>query len=161
MSKLKDRIYLNLWLTFKPYDHQTTTDIYYLNICNEVKQSILKTKQASVLQSYSDKYETEILACFLTSYFEDLISGTNIWNSFIRIYKSLYGKQLPFYEMDDYYDEEINLPDICFLIWYFMNTIHQGEFIAPFNNFIIKTSKKVMDIFENAWEYLPFTGTEN
>ncbi len=155
MNKLKERIYIKQWLDLKPYNNQVPTDSYYLKLCNEVKQSLITNKQSFVLQIYLDKDELDVLACFLTSYFEDLISETDIWNSFIRIHKRLYGKQLPFYELDEYYEKEINLQDICFLIWYFMNTIQHDKFIVPFNNFIIETSKKVMDVFDNAWEYAP------
>jgi hypothetical protein len=155
MNKLKERIYIKQWLDLKPYDNQTPTDGYYLKLCNEVKKSIITNKQSLVLQNYLDNDEIDILACFLTSYFEDLISETNIWNTFIKVHKRLYEKYLPFYRIDEYYEQEINLPDICFLIWYFMNTIQQEKFIAPFNNFIIETSDKVMDLFEDAWEYAP------
>ena len=148
MDKLKERIYIKQWLDLKPYDNQAPTDYFYLKLCNEVKQSL-------VLQLYLEKSEIDIFACFLTSYFEDLISGTNIWNSFIRIHKRLYGKQLPFFELVEYHEQEINFQDICFLIWYFMNTIQQDSFIDPFNDFILKTSKRVMDVFENEWEYAP------
>ena len=155
MNKLKERIYIKQWLDLKPYDNQTYTDSYYLKLCNEVKRSIITNKQSLVLKTYLNSDEIDVLACFLTSYLEDLISETNIWNSFIRIHKRLYGKQLPFYEIDEYYEQEINLPDVCFLTWYFINTIQQDKFIAPFNDFIIEISKKVMDVFENAWEYAP------
>lgn len=155
MNKLKERIYIKHWLNLKPYDIQFTTDNYYLKLCNEVKQSIITNKQSFVLQIYLDNDEIDVLACFLTSYFEDLISETNIWNTFIKIHKRLYGKVLPFYETDEYYEKEINLPDLCFLIWYFLNTVQQDRLIAPYNNLIIETSKKVMDVFENVWEYAP------
>lgn len=155
MSKLKERIYIKQWLAFKPYNNQTVTDSYYLTICNEVKQAIVTNKQSFVLQIYLEKDDIDLLACFLTSYFEDLISGTNIWNSFINIHKRLYRKQLPFYDLTEYYEKEINHQDICFLIWYFLNTLQTNKFIAPFNEFVSEISKKVMQVFETAWEYAP------
>lgn len=155
MNKLKERIYIQQWLDLKPYEKQIPTDSYFLKLCNNVKQAIVSNKQALRLQIYLDSNDIDALSCFLTSYFEDLISETNIWNSFIKRHKKLYGKHLPFYNTNEYFEQEINLPDICFLIWYFMNTIQQEKFIAPFNNFIIETSNKVMDVFENAWEYAP------
>jgi hypothetical protein len=155
MDKLKERIYIQRWLDLKPYESQTPTDGYYLKLSNDVKKSIITNKQSFILQIYLDNDEIDVLACFLTSYFEDLISETNIWNTFIKAHKKLYRKHLPFYRIDEYYEQEINLPDICFLIWYFMNTVQQEKFIAPFNDFIIETSDKVMDVFEKAWEYAP------
>ena len=149
------RIYIKDWLELKPYEKQTITDSYYLKVCNDVKRVITTNKQSFVLQMYLEKKDIDILSCFLTSYFEDLISETNIWNSFIRVHKRLYKKQLPFYILDDYYEEEINLQDISFLIWYFLNTVQEEKFIAPFNDFIVETAEKIMDVFDNLWEYAP------
>ena len=149
------RVYIKDWLELKPYEKQTTTDAYYLKICNDVKRAITANKQSIVLQMFLDNKDIDVLACFLTSYFEDIISETNIWNSFVQAHQRLYKKQLPFYILDEYYEEEINLQDISFLIWYFLNTVQEEKFIAPFNDFILETAEKVMGIFDNAWEYAP------
>lgn len=122
---MNKRIYIKDWLLLKPYNSQTTTDSYYLKLSNDVKQAITTNKQSFVLQRYLSKENINHLACFLTSYFEDIISETNIWNSFIRVHKRLYKKQLPFYDVDEYYEEEINAQDVSFLIWYFLNTIQE------------------------------------
>ena len=102
------RIYIKDWIDLKPYEKQTATDSYYLKLSNAVKQAITTNKQSLVLQIYLDNEELNDLSCFLTSYLEDLISGTNIWNAFIKIHQRLYKKQLPFYHLDVYYEEEIN-----------------------------------------------------
>lgn len=149
------RIYIKDWLELKPYEKHTIADIYYLKICNDIKRVITNNKQSFFLRMYLDNKDIDILSCFLTSYFEDLISGTNIWNSFIKAHKRLYKKQLPFYILDEYYEEEINPQDICFLIWYFLNTIQEEKFISPFNDFIVEIAKKVMHVFDKEWEYAP------
>jgi hypothetical protein len=152
---ITDKIYIKQWLELKPYDKQTKTDSYYLKICNAVKKAIVSNKQSFVLQQYLNVEEIDVLSCFLTSYLEDLISETNIWNSFVRQHKELYNKELPFYELTEYYEEEINLQDVRFLIWYFTNTVQQDKFIAPFNDFTVETAEKIMEVFEEAWEYAP------
>ena len=149
------RIYIADWLEFKPYEKQTQSDNYYLKICNEVKRVITTNKQSFVFQIYLDKKEIDYLACFLTSYLEDLISETNIWNSFVKAHQRLYKKQLPFYNLDEYYENEINIQDISFLIWYFLNTVQKEKFIAPFNNFIVETAENVMGVFDEVWDYAP------
>jgi len=149
------RIYIKDWLELKPYDKQTATDNYYLKICNDVKKLIKKSEQSLVLQSYLDNEDINLLSCFLTSYFEDLISETNIWNSFVRIHKRLYKKQLPFYNLDEYYEEEINTQDISFLIWYFLNTVQEEIFVSPFNDFIVKTAEIIIEVFDKEWEFAP------
>ncbi len=121
-------IYIHDWLELKPYSNQVATDTYYLRLSNEVKNAIVNNKNKFILQVYLNENELNILSCFLTSYFEDIISETNIWNSFIKAHKRLYKKQLPFYILDEYYENEINPQDIIFLIWYFINTIQQEKF---------------------------------
>lgn len=152
---MNNRIYIKDWLLFKPYDRQTLTDSYYLKLSNDVKHNITTNKQSFVLQVYLEDEDINHLACFLTSYFEDIISETNIWNSFVSIHKRLYKKQLPFYILDEYYENEINSQDVSFLIWYFLNTIQEEKFISPFSDFIIEIAEKVIDIFDDAWEYAP------
>ena len=149
------RIYIKDWLELKPYGKQTATDSYYLKLCNDVKNVIKTNKQSFVLQRYLDNEDINLLSCFLTSYFEDLISETNIWNSFVRTHQRLYRKQLPFYTLDEYYEEETNPQDISFLIWYFLNTVQEEIFISPFNDFILETAEKIIDVFDKEWEFAP------
>ncbi|PCI97554.1 MAG: hypothetical protein COB15_07540 [Flavobacteriales bacterium] len=149
------RIYIQQWLDFKPYQNQTLTDSYYLQLSNEVKHAITTNTHSLVLQRYLQPQEIDMLSCFLTSYFEDLIAETQLWNSFIKKHKELYNKQLPFYFLEEYYEDEINLQDVSFLIWYFMNTIQEEKFIAPFNDFIVETAEKVMVLFDTAWDHAP------
>lgn len=149
------RIFIKDWLELKPYEKQTVTDSYYLNLCNEIKKIIKTNKQLIVLQLYLDDEDLNLLSCFLISYFEDLISETNIWNSFVRVHQRLYKKQLPFYTLEEYYEEEINTQDVCFLIWYFLNTVQEEKFISPYNDFILQAAEKIIFIFEKEWEYAP------
>jgi len=149
---MEKKIYIQDWLTLKPYEKPAKTDLYYLRICNEVKKAIETSPWWEDLKGYLDGLEINYLVCFLTSYFEDIISETNFWNAFVRLHKRLYHKQIPFYETDDYVEEEINQQDVSFLIWYFLNTIQDVTLVSPYKDSIVGTAQKVMEIFEAAWE---------
>lgn len=155
MKNIRERIYINEWLELKPYSKQVPTDIYYLKLSNEVKQAIYSGSKSYLLLTYLERQEINVLSCFLTSYFEDIISETGIWTAFVRRHTRLYRKPLPFYVTDEYYDGEINLQDICFLIWYFLNTIQQERFITPFNGFINEIAEQVYDVFDAEWDNAP------
>ena len=73
-------IYIKDWLLLKPYNRQTSTDSYYLKLSNEVKHAIITNIQPDILKYYLENEDINHLSCFLTSYFEDIISETNIWN---------------------------------------------------------------------------------
>jgi len=62
---------------------------------------------------------------------------------------------LPFYEIDEYYEEEINSVDIQFLIWYFQNTIEDEKFMEPLDDCFLILAKDIFKIFEEAWESAP------
>ena len=72
-----------------------------------------------------EKDEVKQISIRMAAYFEDVISGLNIWRSFITEHKALYGKFLPFYTPDDhYYDDEVNYEDIRFLLWHYTQQYH-------------------------------------
>ena len=127
------KIYIDEWHNLKPYESNVPTDTYYLKLSNEIKRILKSNEQALIFQMYLEEDDIDLLSCFLCSYFEDIISETNIWNSFVSIHKTKYNKTLPFYELENYIEKEINNQDIYFLIWYFINTIQESKFISPFN----------------------------
>ena len=155
---MKKRIFLKNWLELKPYDKQTPTDVYYLDLANQVHK-ILDHYKLVFLKQFLTEYEIELMACFLVSYFEDVISETNIWNSFINKHKQLYNKNLPFYDVEEYFENEINEEDVLFLIWYFLNTITEDSFISSSNLIIYAMASEIMDIFDGKYEYAPENST--
>ncbi|NOZ48276.1 MAG: DUF3843 family protein [Chlorobi bacterium] len=151
---MERKIYLKHWLELKPYNKQTTTDSYYLILSNEIRDAIFGCENF-VLKRYINENDINLLSCFLASYFEDVISETNIWRTFVSIHFELYNKKLPFYNTNEYYDDEINEQDIAFLIWYFLNTIQEKKFISPYNSFIKIIASEVMQILEEEYEFAP------
>ncbi len=157
--KLKSKIYLSDWLMFKPYEKQAPTDMYYLKLGNRVKNALEKSMLHSILSTYlpNENINEELnrLACFLTSYFEDLISETNLWCAFFTKHQQMYSKPLPFYDTTDYYEGEINQQDVNFLIWYFVNCVQDENYIEPVQPFLKDAAEKVMVELEAAWETAP------
>lgn len=148
------RIYIKDWTALKPYESHCITDNYYLKICNEVKK-VLFLEYGEVLAYYLDENDINLMSCFLVSYFEDIISETNIFLAFTKKHQELYGKKLPFYNTSDYYEDEINIQDIQFLIWYFLNTIQNRQFVNPNKEVFYKMANDIMLILEDEYEYAP------
>ncbi len=152
---MKKSIYIKDWLTLKPYASVGQTDLYYLKICNEVYKN-LDNHIKLLLYNYIEEKDIKMLCCFLVSYFEDIISETNLWFSFKLKHKELYNKTLPlFVTEDDYFDDEINHEDIALLGWYFINSIQQDSFISPYNDFIQDIASYTMQVLEKEYEYAP------
>lgn len=151
---MKKRIYIKEWLEIKPYDKQVSTDSFYLSLANEINK-ILEDEIAFI--TLFDRFGDEIrlLSCFLSSYFEDIISGTNIWTAFINVHSKQYDKNLPFFDTSEYYKGEVNSQDISFLIWYFINTIQEKYLIDPNSDFIESVSKKITFLLDKEFETAP------
>ena len=150
----KNRIYIKDWLRLKPYESQTLTDSYYLKLTNETHKILIK-KHSDFLNLHLNKEQIINFSCFIVSYFEDIISETNIWTSFVAMHKELYGSTIPFYDDEEYFDKEINEVDVNFLTWYFLNTAQEDDFIFSFNPYLLKITIDVFEILEEEYEFAP------
>ncbi len=148
------KIYIKDWINLKPYDNHSVTDNYYLKISNEIKE-IIYLEYNDYLPFYLDEDKINTLSCFISSYFEDIISETNIFISFTNKHQELYNKKLPFYNTSDYYEKEINTQDIQFLIWYYIDTIQDEKFISPNKEVFLDIAHDIMIILEEEYEYAP------
>jgi hypothetical protein len=124
-------------------------------LSNDLLKVLLKKKGRFGLQLYLEKEEFVILSCFLASYFEDIVSETNIWKTFISLNKEKYGKFLPFYNLVEYTEGNINHQDISFLIWYFISTINKDLLLSPEQTLINEKVHTITKIFNNAFKKAP------
>ena len=151
---MKKRIYIKEWLELKPYETQAITDSYYLKLSNKIKEKLI-SNHYDILSEFFDTEYINILSCFIASYFEDIISETNIWTSFVELHQELYKKKLPFYDTKEYYEDEINEQDVRFLFWYFFNTAQNDKFINSGNYFFYEMASDIIEILDEAYEYAP------
>lgn len=149
------KIYPNDWLQLHPYKQSGTTDLYYTNIANRIYDIMEKT---GLIFSFEDD-EPKQICTRMAAYFEDVISQTNIWRTFITTHKEMFGKYLPFYTPDDhYYDDEVNLEDIRFLLWHYTQQYHgyrKSTFVNPDNATNEKTGKLIYQLFCDEWTTAP------
>ena len=156
ISNQTNRIIGKDWLNYHPYRNMTFTDNYYITLCNKVLNIIQRSEIADFMDDEKEKKE---LACVLVAYFEDVISETRLFSTFTRQHKKMYGKELPFYKIpDDYYDNEINLPDIYFLIWYHISVHDEEMLIDPFfenSQTFIDAVLDIYNLFDSEFEKAP------
>lgn len=149
------KFYIKHWLQLKPQHYSGRTDIHYLNIANDIYSSINDQQKLKLFEIIEEDDLIE-LCCFITCYYEDVISQTNIWKTFKKLHAEAYDKPLPFYTLNEnYIDEEINLEDVAFLLWYYLNTVQGEKLINPFNEFIFEIAVQIMDILDEDYEFAP------
>ncbi len=143
------------WLSFHHYSTPQQSDFYYLRLCNEIF-SILRYDDFPDDELTLSEEEKKQLACFITAYFEDVISGPGLWRAFITQVDELYGTWLPFFDSDEYYPDEINHEDLSFLLWYFLSMIlGDKNIISPIISKWSEMPEEIFGILEREYESAP------
>lgn len=112
MMKTK-KIYMNDWLTANARNQTQPADKWYVDFANR----LLPLIDSSPLYAGHTFYDLTQTAIRISLYFYDTIAQSGGWKVFCDKYRQLYHQTLPFYECTDYIDDEINLPDVCLLLW--------------------------------------------
>lgn len=145
----KVNLYIKDWLAIHPYNRQQPSDSYFVELTNQF-YSICSLP--NVPEIYKKK-----LCLYVAAYFEDVISGLGLWQSFVRKHIELYDTPLPFYSIQPHYiQDEVNKEDIRFIIW---NTLQKAlyphTYINPMNGAIEKTANLFFSILEKEFETAP------
>lgn len=126
------------------------TDIEYADVANTVYYLI-----GNNVKDISDTARKEI-AIKIALYLEDIVSDSGLWVWFVNKHKSLYGKELPFYDVgEDYYLGEPNLQDIQYLLWSGVMENRSASIINPETPALVNASLIVFEYVDSMFEQVP------
>ena len=79
------RIFRNTWLEVRPYEKDLPTDQFYIRLSNRLKE--LCYRNTGLLSEFKELEEDDydVLSCLAAAYLEDVVSGTGIFQNFVRI----------------------------------------------------------------------------
>lgn len=145
-------ITLQQWLSRQPYTQTTDSDRYYTQLANRVYDLV----NISPLKERLTEEATKSLCCDVVGYFADILSGTGLWATFLSHHRSLYGRTLPFFPAENYYDGEVNREDLRVLLWYLLCT-HDSlhEILSPLDDRLVATADTIYDLLESEYETAP------
>ncbi len=151
------KINIRQWIIRHPFNIACPTDFKYLKIANDLLRIVCLSDWGREM----DEYDRTSLALDLSLYFEDVVSDFGLWKSFITKHKELYNKYLPFYDIneDHYYTDEVNVEDICFLIWSHRMGTQRNIFINPENTALVELGKAVYKYLDEQFENVPINDT--
>lgn len=116
------------------------TDREYANLANEIYDVI-----GSRLGFMDDKGLRN--ACVsLALYFEDIRSGTHLFDVFTRLYGKMYGMYLPFYDSRDASSPKADIDAMKFVLWLSLVAERGGSILNP-------TNSAIADIAEGLFNY--------
>lgn len=151
------RIFRNSWLEARPFEKDLPTDQFYIRLCNRLKE--LCYRNTGLINEFKELEENDYdaLSCMAAAYFEDVVSGTGVFQTFVQLCKKKCGKTLPFYHLEDY-DEylgnDINEPDLEFLIWYYLS-LRFDYVVLPNDPCIIAMAGIFFEELDQQWEFAP------
>lgn len=120
------KLYMSHWLKANGRERTQPTDNWYLDFAKEMFRIV----EQSPLFAHTSVGTPAEAALKTSLYFQDAIAQTGGWKTFTGKCNTLYGKPLPFYDCADYIADEINLTDVCFLLW---SCLSHPEGHIPFN----------------------------
>ena len=150
---MKELITLTYWRQGHPLPVESASDFYYVNLARHLYNTICATE----IGRQSTKVWVAETAMNVAYYMEDVISGLGFWRVFVEKHKSLYGKYLPFYAIDesDYYMDEVNLPDLCFLLWMSVQNNKRETLVNPENPYLMDLASALYRQLDKEFEKAP------
>lgn len=130
-----------------------TTDFYYAGIANSILTRISKMP---AMRGQDQDLRLKI-SLNIAQYFEDIVGDLGIWASFTAKHQELYGKPLPFYEIDvdDYYPDELHEEDIKYVVWDTLITYNYDAVKNPENPAIALLASDIYDYLKKEWDRAP------
>lgn len=166
---MKKVIYTQEWVAMHPYTKVDDVDIYYTNLANKIYHAL---DESCLVHQFADTQDAKCLALCIAGYFEDILSGTNIWKTFTTECNRRYGAYLPFYlkgtivekgivhENDGtspaYSQDDINVADIKFLLWHhYQQSVFGRDIIPPLFSTIEVAANLVYNVLDTEYETAP------
>lgn len=101
-----------------------------------------------------DPQEVQEICVNLALYFEDIHSGTHQWETFLSLYKKMFGRYLPFFDTKDEQSKTAKLNNLRLLIWLIMNGERQESILNPCNIGIEGMAEQLLDIWEDVKKWI-------
>lgn len=147
------KIFMQEWMAGRPYRQADVADQYYLGIANQL--AVITKKH--ITDSVVGDHQHRLIGGYLSAWFEDVICGIGIWKAFTSECQHRYGYYVPFYPTgSDYYTDEVNVQDIRFLLWHYLQTVCRDEkVINPEDAHIEKAADEIYALLSAQYETAP------
>lgn len=135
-----------------PKGVNSPTDFYYMNLANR----LLAITNKSLIASELTQEMKQRIALSVALYFEDVISDTGIWRSFVEKNQQLYGRRLPFYDIEGEYEpDEPHHVDVQLIVWDSMMAFKYESVVNPENLGVAFLSESLFHYIDGEFEQAP------
>lgn len=125
------------------------SDREYTDFANRV----VKTMRANTESANWSTDYLRTIAVKVTLYFEDLVSELGLWKTFVNKHSQLYGKPLPFFQVDSGYRADYPCQqDVLYLIWDALIGLKEEDLPNPENPGLLSIARDITDLMEGEFE---------
>jgi len=125
------------------------SDKEYADFANRLMD---KMRYNSESAGWSIDYRRKV-ALKATLYFEDLVSEVGLWKTFVNQHQKLYGKPLPFYDVESDYNADYPcVQDVQYLIWDCLIELQEDTIPNPENAGLLSIAKDITSLMEKEFE---------
>lgn len=135
-----------------PVDMKSTTDMYYAKVGNMLLNEAFGCRMSWTLSPT----ELHDVVVKVVLYFEDIICDGGLWRAFVNKHQELYGKPLPFYDVEgEYFADEPHVEDIRLLIWDVLSGQNLSDMVHPEEEVIMNMADAFYEVLEAEFENAP------
>ncbi|MCC6412455.1 MAG: DUF3843 family protein [Saprospiraceae bacterium] len=128
------------WLKHHPYD--TFIDKYdgfFVGLAQKA------TEQLGLFEHVLSPAQRAELAVLFACWYEDEANGIGLWQKLREVNREILGVPVPFYDLDDYDDEDFNPQDIAYFLWLKVTEM-LGKWVAPDSPAVVETAADLMEL---------------
>lgn len=140
------------WMIYHPNRRFDVYDSFYLKLANRLFEHLNASE--SPLRSAFQRDDLKDLAIILTCHFEDFINDIGIWKAFVRGNQDLYGRPVPFYDLEGYDPDYLNPQDFAYLTWHFLSKAAHKS-LMPTAPPLLQLGQYCYELFEAQIESAP------
>lgn len=143
------------WLSSKPYRKPTAYDEEMAQVGRKLEADFKSLSSVWTMIEVDSMTRQELINTAL-GYLEDQVSQVGFWRAFTLRNEELIGKPLPFWDLDSYEPDQVNLADFKYLAWHFLNT-WTDKIWAPDGEPVLLIAQVLFDRLADAYEYVSET----
>lgn len=118
------------------------TDRQYAELANDIYNLMYEE------MGFMDDFELKNACISLALYFEDLHSGTRLFETFTKLYKEMFGRYVPFYSSESADSPQARLDAMKFMLWHAIAAERNGMMLNPTNLGLANMAERLLNLWD-------------
>lgn len=118
------------------------TDKQYADLANAIHDLLYDELD------FMDNLEIKHASISLALYFEDLHSGTHLFETFTKLYKEMFGRYVPFYSSESADSPQARLDAMKFMLWHAIAAERNGMMLNPTNQGLANMAERLLNLWD-------------